>query len=563
MKNIINDKLVVLSVLLVVLLFLNACDEKKQGSFISSEKLGYHNIVFDKDSAILPWYSPINGVAYDHILDLVWNFWDTMRVDMNGIPYYMNHQVWNPDFNDPRGLGGDQINMALSSWQLLYNYSGNEKVKENMRFMASYWLSHGMTPSNYKWPNVPFPYNISIYSGYYDGDMVLGKDYIQPDKAGSFGYELVKLYKMEHKSHWPSVIMKYYLNAAIQIAHTLALNTQLGDSINSPLPFKVNALTGEVGRLKLNDGSHRDAAYSSYTSNWSATLCLFEDLIKLGVGDTILYAEAHKKIFNWMKEYPMYNNKWGPFFEDIPGWSDTQINAVTFARYIMEHKDHFPDWQKDVSRIFDWVYKNLADKRWNQFKVTPIHEQTAYTVPGNSHTSRQAAAELMFVSLSGDSSRYQGAIRQLNWATYMVDTDGKNCYPFDENWLTDGYGDYVRHYLNAMAVAPELASPYENHIIYSSSVLCHVEYAPKLNKFLVPVVHEPYLKNAMLYYRTYDAHGIQRIRMKEKPALIVFDGQEVRENSDGGCQWKWMAMPHQGGCLYIEHQNAKEIIIVK
>jgi hypothetical protein len=42
-----------------------------------------------------------------------------MRHDMNGLPYYMNHQVWRPN-NDPRGLGGDQLQMALSSWQLLY-----------------------------------------------------------------------------------------------------------------------------------------------------------------------------------------------------------------------------------------------------------------------------------------------------------------------------------------------------------------------------------------------------------------------------------------------------------
>jgi len=26
----------------------------------------------------------------------------------------------------------------------------------------------------------------------------------------------------------------------------------------------------------------------------------------------------------------------------------------------------------------------------------------------------------------------------------MVDDDGKNCYPRDEVWMTDGYGDYVR-----------------------------------------------------------------------------------------------------------------------
>ena len=157
------------------------------------EKLIYHDIRTDKNGNILPWYDADPAISYDHIIELIWNFWDTIRTDVNGIPYYMNHQVWRGDFNDPRGLGGDQIQMALSSWQLLYIYSGNEVVKENMKFLADYYISHGLSPANAQWPSIPFPYNTLIYSGYYDGDMVLGKDYTQPDKAGSCGCELLKL----------------------------------------------------------------------------------------------------------------------------------------------------------------------------------------------------------------------------------------------------------------------------------------------------------------------------------------------------------------------------------
>ncbi len=88
-----------------------------------------------------------------------------------------------------------------------------------------------------------------------------------------------------------------------------------------------------------------------------------------------------------------------------------------------------------------------------------VNEQTAYEVPGNSHTSRQGADELLYTKLTGDSSRYENAVRQLIWSTYMVNDDGRNRYPNDENWLTDGYGDYVRHYLRAMAADPALGHP--------------------------------------------------------------------------------------------------------
>jgi len=60
----------------------------------------------------------------------------------------------------------------------------------------------------------------------------------------------------------------------------------------------------------------------------------------------------------------------------------------------------------------------------------------------------------------------------------MVDTDGKNRYYRDDIWLTDGYGDYVRHYLRAMAAAPELAPPDQNHLLRTSSVLSSIEYGP-------------------------------------------------------------------------------------
>jgi len=59
----------------------------------------------------------------------------------------------------------------------------------------------------------------------------------------------------------------------------------------------------------------------------------------------------------------------------------------------------------------------------------------------------------------------------------MVDPDGKNCYPRDDIWLTDGYGDYVRHYLRAMASFPELAPDDQNHLLRTSSVIQNIVYS--------------------------------------------------------------------------------------
>ena len=76
--------------------------------------------------------------------------------------------------------------MALSSWNLLYGYLGDEAVKQNMTYMADYWLDHGLSKPDDQWPNLVYPYDTVKHSGIYDGDMVAGKGVLQPDKAASF-----------------------------------------------------------------------------------------------------------------------------------------------------------------------------------------------------------------------------------------------------------------------------------------------------------------------------------------------------------------------------------------
>ena len=553
-------------VFLIVLLFLFQSESVfAQGvvkETVITEKLLYHPIHLNsEDQTILPWYSTDLGKSYDFVIGKVWNFWSTMRTDKNGLPYYMNHQVWRGDFNDKRGIGGDQFAMALSSWNLLYGYSGDEAVKEEMKFIADYYLTHSLSSADAAWPNIPYPYNTLIYSGIYDGDMVIGPGFTQPDKAGSFGLELIKLHKMTSTFPWPNVTEKRYLNAAVSIANTLASHVKVGDNNNSPLPFKVNAITGEIGKLKNNSGNGENDQLSTYTSNWSGTMELFLNLIELRVGNTANYQKAFDEILTWMKNYPLKTNKWGPFFEDIPGWSDTQINAITFTQFMMNHPQYFPNWKSEVKGIFSWVYEKLGNKEWEKYGVIVVNEQTAYQTPGNSHSSRQASAELQYAALSGDQTRVKNAIRILSWATYMVDNDGKNCYPRDEVWMTDGYGDYARHYLRAMAYRPELAPSGQNHLLSSTSVVQLMEYAPNINKFLVPEVPADKLSKTLIHYRTFDQKATEVIRLTAKPEEVTVNKKPISETdslTDEG--WNWKSLEN-GGILTIRHWNGNEVAV--
>jgi len=259
-----------------------------------------------------------------------------------------------------------------------------------------------------------------------------------------------------------------YLDAARGIADTLARRARPGDADRSPWPFRVHAVSGAVFESK--NGRF------DYTTNWTGALRLFDVLVAMGEGQTADYSKAREIASGWMRAHALRSMRWGPFFEDINIYSDTQINAGTAALYALEHPGWLPAAVPAVRRILDWCDATFGNPLWARYGVRATNEQTAYEVPGNSHTSREASLELQWAEASGDRSRVAQAVRNLTWATYMVDTDGKNRYYHDDIWLTDGYGDYVRHYLRAMAALPEIAPPDQNHLLRTSSVVRRVEY---------------------------------------------------------------------------------------
>ena len=496
----------------------------------------YHKVRVNGSGNLLPWYSTNYGESFDQVMKLVWKFWDNMELDTNGVKYYMNHQVWRAD-HDGRGIGGDQVAMGLSSWDLYYNYLGDQALIDNMKYQADYYLAHSLSSPAAKWPDIPYPYNTNVESGVYDGDMKAPIGVLQPDKAGSFGFELVRLYKKTGETR--------YLDAAIKIANTLAANIKPGDVEHSPWPFKINAQTGEVPDLGVND-FYREPRKATYTTNWTGTLELFSELIGLQKGNKDDYKKAFELTLHWMKTYPEKTNDWGPFFEDVPGYSKTQINATTYAMYVMEHPDLYMDWKKTVTGIFDWVHQVFNNKDWAKYGVTVTNEQTAYLVPGNSHTARQASMELLYWSLTGDSSLARNAVRELIWATYAVDNDGKNYYPTNDVWMTDGYGDYVRHYIRAMAAAPQLAPSDADHMLRTSSVVQHISYKPN-----------------RITYKIFDKASNDLFRLTAKPGKVSVSGKPLIEVNDRNKEgWFWQPLD-KGGIVSIRQKQGNMITINK
>jgi hypothetical protein len=212
--------------------------------------------------------------------------------------------------------------------------------------------------------------------------------------------------------------------------------------------------------------------------------------------------------------------------------------------YLLEHPELEPDWRNTVNHIFRWVHKELGDSLYIKYGVICTDEQTAYRVPGNSHSSREASVELMYWARSGDTAYVRNAIRELNWATYMVDTDGKNFYPTNDIWMTDGYGDYVRHYLRAMAAVPQLAPDNSDHLLNSSSIVKNISY-----------------EQAGVTYSVFDSASAEIFRLRVKPKSIKAHSIELNQaEADGRDTWTWKLLD-KGGVLTINHTGGGKVKI--
>jgi hypothetical protein len=67
-------------------------------------------------------------------------------------------------------------------------------------------------------------------------------------------------------------------------------------------------------------------------------------------------------------------------------------------------------------------------------------------------------------------------------------------------WFSDGYGDYIRHFMVGMGAVPEWVPQGEDHLVRSSSVVTEVWY-----------------ETGSVRYRTFDPEGEEVLRLSFTP----------------------------------------------
>jgi hypothetical protein len=522
----------------IVFLFLAFCSSKAQ-------VFNTHSVVLDGHGSLLSWVQP-QDKAYDRVVGLAWDFlMNKVQVEPNGRKSFYTYccidgttMKGGPWPHNPAGL----FSMLTDSSSTYYAYSGDRKVVDLVKGLLDYQLAHGTTPANWKWGNMPYAssdHGATEFRGAHESDYDKkhsgrgdGVGGIEPDKAAELGAGYLKFYELTGESR--------YRDAAIAIAETLAKNVRPGNSEKSPWPFRVYAETGVVRE--------------EYASDEIAMVRLFDELIRLNLGATRHYKTARDIAWQWLLDVPMKNNMWAQYFEDIPImdkiWNLNQYAPMETARYILDHRQADPEWRTHVPALIAFVEKTFAADiegyRGVEWGANTISEQLDYMFKMGSHTSRYASVVARWAEVTSDPESREKAFRSLNWATYMCRENGViNDQPkLDGNGIlfSDGYGDYVRHFMYAMGAQPEWSPSGENHLLRSTSVVSDIKYSP-----------------SMISYTTFDPHASEVLRLSFVPSSVTASDKSLPKRDDLSSPG-WTFDP-QRKVLRLRHDDSSSIKI--
>jgi hypothetical protein len=525
------------------------------------DSLGAHKIVKDKSGKILPWYKPETpGAAYAHVCKLASEFIKTGTPiePRTGLPLYMvtccfegphlkSQQAFDAGktgedwMHNPAMVYAGMVHSLVMGYRV---YSGDESYIKVVKDMLDHQLKYGTTEKGWIWPEVPYASSNPFEKEYYgatkwenDGMRGDGLHGIEPDKVGELGYAYLLFYEVTTDTT--------YLNAALKCGDALAKHVREpgsnadAESVTniSPWPFRVNARNGKI--------------IDEFCSNVVEPVRLLEELIRIQavIGASAervkTWQRARDIAWNWLysKGGPMKTYIWNNYFEDVPNdptqANRNQVTPLETARHIIRHPENDKDIARTVPAIIHWVESAFGTEGMDAIK-----EQTWCYEPMGSHTARFASVCALWYEYTGDVTYKEKAYRYFNNATYSTDPNGvvRVGPTWPSSWFSDGYSDYIRHFLDGFAAVPEWVPLDQDHVLRSTSAIQKISYSEN-----------------SIDIKTFDDKGTVTIRMRAKPSQISVKGDDKKGEDDN---WTWKPMA-QGGILKIDFSEGNELKISK
>ncbi len=467
----------------------------------------------DASGKLLAWPMPEDtGYSYNSHLLTDWNIlWDQFNrqryqyffccFDFDRTTFEMQ-----PDYHWANSTGYLRA-MTEGFLERLYPYTGDQNTITYLRDFIDYELENGLTPNNYTWPGVPYP-SANPGDFRYTGWSIHGEDYVEPHVVGEDGYAYLRFYEMTGSAK--------YLLAAIRCADALVKNYKPGDADHSPWPVRCYA----------RDGSLSGPGMGPYSANVVGPVMLLDELIRLNQGPKSDYQRVRQQAWEWLQQYPMKNNVWVGYFEDVkPSMGNmNQVIPLEYARYVLLNPDKDPDWREHARKLISWVKTTPKWPKYDVYGATVTNEQgNGKTYCCNqpneccdSHTSRLAAVEALYYAKTGEASYKEQAFRSFNWVTYFQGMPEDAHTPFGlQWWFTDEFTDANRRLMDGMWAVPEWAPSDESHLLGSSSVVNKVAYS----------------KGAVTY-STFDSSSTDVLRLNFHPDWVTQHGQKLSRRTD-------------------------------
>jgi hypothetical protein len=479
------------------------------------------------------------GYSYNSHLMTQWTFlWDQFNrqrlhyffccFDFDRTTFEMQ-----PDYHWANSTGYLRA-MMQGFMERLYPYTGDPNTIVFLQDFIDYELENGLTPDHYAWSRVPYA-SANPGDFRYTGWSIHGEDYIEPHVVGEDGYGYLRFYEMTGNTK--------YLAAAIRCANALAKNYTEGTADRSPWPVRCYARDGKL------DGPGMGA----YSANVVEPIMLFDELIRLNQGDRSGYERVRAGAWQWLQQYPMKNNVWVGYFEDVkPSMGNmNQVIALEYARYVLLHPDKDPDWREHARKLIDWV---KTTPKWPKYVV---HGATITNEQGNgktyccnlpneccdSHTSRLAAVEALFYAKTGETSSREEAFRSFNWVTYYQGMPEYGHTPFGNQWwFTDEFSDGPRRLMDGLWAEPAWAPSDESHLVGSTSVVTKISYS----------------KGAVTY-STFDPSSIDVLRLNFRPDFVTAGGRPLTRRMD--LDQEGFTLDESKNILRIRHDQARDVDI--
>ena len=108
-------------------------------------------------------------------------------------------------------------------------------------------------------------------------------------------------------------------------------------------------------------------------------------------------------------------------------------------------------------------------------------------------------------------------------------------------WWTDGYGDYIKHFMAGMAAVPKWADN-RNRLLKSTSVVRRTNY-----------------RNHSINYLTFDKRARETLKVTSAPVKVTAGGKGLQRRKNLGSPG-WTYKP-KSGVLRVFHRNARKVQI--